>query len=220
MTGASRHPPLLIATRSVHKLAEIRRIFADLPLALLGPSDLGLPEKKEEADLEPFDTFALNAVSKAKHFHARSGIPALSDDSGLCVEKLAGGPGVRSRRFAPTEWAERWGRDEANNRWLLERLRGGAGRPRAQYRCAVAVVTETERHVFEGAVQGRIAPQPRGDGGFGYDPLFVPDGFRDTYAELPASVKDATSHRSAALRRAREWIEECMLVEFAGTRRR
>ncbi len=206
--GGLNPPPVLVATRSAHKLREIRGLLADLPVRLLGPADLGLPEKEEEGDLEPFDTFARNALSKAKYFHRRSGLPVLADDSGLCVDALGGGPGVRTRRFAPPDRVARWGRDEANNRWLLERLAGvGDGARGAHYRCAVALTDDLRHEVVEGIVRGRIARRPRGKGGFGYDPLFVPDGHDRTYAELPQAVKAATSHRSAAVLRARDWIE-------------
>lgn len=211
--GGLNRPPLLVATRSLHKLGEIRDLLDDLPIRLLGPAELGLPQREEEADLEPFDTFALNALSKAKYFHARSGLPVLADDSGLCVDALDGGPGVRTKRFAPGDWAERWGRDEANNRWLLERLSGvGEGERGAHYRCAVALTDDLRHEVVEGTVAGRIGRRPRGTGGFGYDPLFVPDGHDRTYAELPEAVKAATSHRAAAIRAARAWIEREVLV--------
>ncbi|MYC88109.1 MAG: non-canonical purine NTP pyrophosphatase [Gemmatimonadales bacterium] len=210
--GGLNRPPVLVATRSAHKLREIRGLLADLPIRLLGPEDLGLPEHEEEDDLEPFDTFARNALSKAKYFHRRSGLPVLADDSGLCVDALGGGPGVRTRRFAPPDRVVRWGRDEANNRWLLERLQDvDAGRRGAHYRCAVALTDDLRHEVVEGIVRGRIARRPSGSGGFGYDPLFVPEGHDRTYAELPAAVKTATSHRAKAIRQARGWIEREVL---------
>ncbi|WP_420441020.1 non-canonical purine NTP pyrophosphatase [Candidatus Palauibacter sp.] len=217
--GGLNPPPVLVATRSAHKLREIRGLLADLPVRLLGPADLGLPERKEEEDLEPFDTFARNALSKAKYFHRRSGLPVLADDSGLCVDALGGGPGVRTRRFAPPELVARWGRDEANNRWLLEQLESVAEeRRRAHYRCAVALTDDLRHEVVEGIVRGRIARRPDGSGGFGYDPLFVPEGHDRTYAELPAEVKTATSHRAKAVRRARGWIEREVLRIRGGER--
>jgi XTP/dITP diphosphohydrolase len=199
--------PILVATRSAHKLEEIREILADAPVRLLGIEELGLPELAEEAELEPFATFALNALSKAKYFHHRSGVPTLADDSGLCVDALDGGPGVRTKRFAPEEWAARWGRDEANNRWLLERLQGVPPEQRqARYRCAIAIVDDLEHAIFDGSVEGTIAKEPRGKGGFGYDPLFVLDGGEKTFAELPAATKRRTSHRAQALCAALPWI--------------
>ncbi|WP_419161969.1 non-canonical purine NTP pyrophosphatase [Candidatus Palauibacter sp.] len=206
--GGLNPPPVLVATRSAHKLREIRDLLTDVPVRLLGPEDLGLPAREEEEGLEPFDTFALNALSKAKYFHRRSGLPVLADDSGLCVDALGGGPGVRTRRFAPAEWVDRWGRDEANNRWLLDRLGGVAdGERAAHYRCAVALTDDLRHEVVEGVVRGLIVREPRGTGGFGYDPLFVPEGYEGSYAELPEAVKAETSHRSVAVRRARGWIE-------------
>lgn len=200
--------PLLVATRSAHKLAEIRELLADAPIGFLGIDDLGLPELAEEADLEPFETFERNALSKARYFHHRTGVPTLADDSGLCVDALGGGPGVRTKRFAPDDWAEEWGRDTANNLWLLERLRDTrVGDRGAHYRCAIAIVDDLEYATFEGAVHGTIALEPRGEGGFGYDPLFVLEGGTSTYAELPAETKARTSHRARALRAAMPWIQ-------------
>ncbi len=198
---------MLVATRSRHKLEEIREILADAPVRFLGLDDLGLPEREEEAELEPFDTFAQNAISKARYFHTRSGLPTIADDSGLCVDALGGGPGVRTKRFAPDDWAERWGRDEANNRYLLERLgeTPDSGRG-AHYHCAIAAAHDTGHEVFEGRVDGRVARAPRGDGGFGYDPLFIPVGEERTYAELPLEVKTRTSHRANALRNLDLWL--------------
>ena len=215
--GGLNPPPVLVATRSAHKLREIRGLLSDLPVRLLGPADLGLPETEEEDDLEPFDTFARNALSKAKYFHRRSGLPALADDSGLCVDALGGRPGVRTRRFAPAEWVERWGRNEANNRWLLEQLDGVAdGRRGAHYRCAIALTDDLCHEVVEGIAMGHIACGPSGSGGFGYDPLFVPEGHDRPYAELPPEVKVATSHRAKAIRETRGWIEREVLRNRGG----
>lgn len=171
--------------------------------------EIGIPPEPEEEALEPHETFAENALSKARHFHRRSGLPTLADDSGLCVDALEGGPGVRAKRFAPAEKVERWGRDEANNRFLLEKLAGlPRDRRRAHYRCAVAAVGGPGGPlVVEGAVHGRIAGSPRGTGGFGYDPLFIPREERKTYAELPPEAKLATSHRAEAFRQVRPWLE-------------
>ncbi|MFV1986015.1 MAG: non-canonical purine NTP pyrophosphatase [Gemmatimonadota bacterium] len=200
--------PVLVATRSAHKLEEIRSILADAPVRFLSIEDLGLPELAEEAELEPFETFARNALSKARYFHHRSGVPTLADDSGLCVDALDGGPGVRTRRFAPDDWVERWGRAEANNRWLLDRLAGvPPGGRGAHYRCAIAIVDDLEHATFEGTVHGSIAMERRGSGGFGYDPLFLLGGGDASYAELPPATKRATSHRALALRDCLPWLE-------------
>ena len=215
--GGLSAPPVLVATRSAHKLREIRGLLLDLPIRLLGPADLGLPETEEEDELEPFETFAHNALSKAKYFHRRSGLPVLADDSGLCVDALGGGPGVRTRRFAPTDRVARWGRDEANNRWLLEQLDGVAdGLRGAHYRCAVALTDDLCHEVVEGIAKGHIASAPSGAGGFGYDPLFVPEGHDRPYADLPPEVKAATSHRAQAIRRAKGWIEREVMRRRGG----
>lgn len=203
------HPPVLVGSRNLHKLDEIGRILADLPLRFLGPDDLGLQEMEEEAELEPFGSFALNAMSKAKYFHARSGLPALADDSGLCVDALGGAPDVRTKRFAPPDWVEKYGRDEANNRWLLHTLEGVPVTDRgAHYRCVIALSDDLAHAVFEGIVEGRIARAPRGTNGFGYDPLFVLEGGDETYGELPDFVKQATSHRFTAINATRPWLEK------------
>lgn len=200
-------PPVLVATRSAHKLAEIREIMEDVPVRFLSLVDLGLAASHEEDELEPFDTFALNAMSKAKYFHGRTGLPTLADDSGLCVDALDQGPGVRTKRFSPEEWAAKHGRDRANNLWLLEKLADVPPERRgARYRCAIAVTDDCDHAVFEGAVEGRIALEPRGEGGFGYDPLFLLDAGEKTYAELPQETKKATSHRANALRKAIPWL--------------
>ena len=200
-------PPVLVATRSAHKLAEIREIMDDVPVRFLSLLDLGLSPSPAEDELEPFDTFALNAMSKAKYFHGRTGLPTLADDSGLCVDALEGGPGVRTKRFAPESWAREQGRDRANNLWLLDQLTGVPPEERgARYRCAIAVTDDCEHDVYEGSVEGRIALEPRGEGGFGYDPLFLLHGGEKTYAELPPETKKATSHRAAALRRTIPWL--------------
>lgn len=205
--GRLTRPTVLVATRSPHKLDEIRRLLADIPVRLVGPAELDLEPRDEEEDLEPFDTFAANALSKARYFHGRSGVPTLADDSGLCVDALDGAPGVRTKRFAPDAWAAEWGVDRANNRWLLSRLEGVPSERRgAHYACVLAGVDERGESVFEGRVEGVISDAPRGEGGFGYDPLFVPSGEIRTYAELPAAVKERTSHRAGAARAARAWI--------------
>lgn len=207
--GRLSTPTLLVATRSAHKLDEIRRLLADVGVRLVGPADVGLEPRAEEEALEPFDTFGANALSKARYFHHRSGLPTLADDSGLCVDALDGGPGVRTKRFAPPDRADEWGVDEANNRWLLSRLEGvPPDRRGAHYTCVLAGVDRRGEWVFEGRVDGVIVEAPRGDGGFGYDPLFVPVGETRTYAELPAEVKERTSHRAAAARAARDWVAD------------
>lgn len=208
MTADDR-PRLLVATRSPHKLEELRELAGDLPLDFVSLADLGVPETEVEETIEVHGTFAENAAAKARHFHRRTGMPTLADDSGLCVDALDGGPGVRTKRFAPDEMVERWGRDEANNRHLLDRLSGVPREERgAHYHCSLAVRTDEESVVVQGKVDGRIATEPRGDGGFGYDPLFVVPEHGGTFAELPPEVKSSMSHRAEAIRALLPWLEE------------
>jgi len=184
---------LLIATRNAHKLAEIRAIFEVPGLQLVGADEVpGLPDPVEDAP-----TFEGNALKKACELSAASGLWAMSDDSGLEVDALGGAPGVHSARYAGNH-----GDTPANNAKLLAALAGVADR-RARFRCALALCAPDGRTwTVSGACEGWIIEVSRGDGGFGYDPLFVPDGHDRTFAELPAGVKNALSHRGAALRQA------------------
>lgn len=207
---------VLLATRNRHKLAEIRGLLADLPLRIVSPDDLGLAADPAEDAVERWDTFEANALAKVAWFRARTGLPTMSDDSGLCVEALGGEPGVRSRRFAPDSDLRGDDRDAANNRHLLERLRGRPELERgAHYRCALALIDDQFQVVASGRCDGRIADEARGSGGFGYDPLFVPCGFERTFGELPPEAKAAVSHRAAAVRAARPWLTPVVQTDGA-----
>lgn len=198
---------LLVATRNRHKLDEIRQIFTLSGLELLATDEVaGLPEDV----VEDADTFEGNALKKARELCAASGLWALADDSGLEVAALGGAPGVRSARYAgePCDYS-------ANNAKLLAALECVANR-RARFRCALALCAPDGRAwTVEGCCEGRIADAPRGGNGFGYDPLFVPEGQTRTFAELDGAAKHALSHRGRALRRAAE--EWTFLKEGAGT---
>lgn len=198
---------LLIATRNEHKLSEIRELLGEAAPELLSLVDLQAERLDEEDGLEVAETFAGNALAKARHFHRRTGLVTLADDSGLCVDALGGGPGVRTRRLAPAAWARRYGRDEANNRWLLDRMRDVPAEERgAAFRCAVAVVGAEGWFVVEGEVRGRVAGEVRGEGGFGYDPLFLLPDRGQTFGELPREAKQAVSHRARAVDQLRPWL--------------
>jgi len=183
-------------------MREIREILADLPgLEVLDLDEAGIAEAPEEEALEPFDTFEENARSKARYFHARSGLPTVADDSGLEVDALGGEPGVRSKRFAPGDaTGER--RDLENNRHLLDRLAGVPdSRRTARYVCVVAMEDGSgEGVVLRGTVEGRITGSPRGGGGFGYDPLFFVEELGRTFGEATPEEKHARSHRGEAFR--------------------
>jgi len=185
---------LLFATSNPGKLVEVREILGGLDFELISLADLGLP-----APEEPFATFQENAGAKAISCAARASLWTLADDSGLCVDALQGGPGVRSARFADS--------DEARRRKLLEQLRAmPAGRRGAHFFCAVALASPDGQRIFraDGRVDGQIASAPRGSGGFGYDPLFLPDEAPGrTLAELESAEKNRLSHRGRALQRLR-----------------
>lgn len=198
---------VLLASRNLHKLAELRALLADLPVEIVCPLDVGIAEDPTEAGLEVWDTFAANALAKAAWFRARSGLPTLADDSGLCVDALGGGPGVHSRRFAPATCVGADGQDPANNRHLLGLLDDRADEERgAHYECALALLDDGLQVVTSGRVDGRIATEERGSGGFGYDPLFVVPEFERTFGELPPEVKAERSHRARAVKAMRTWL--------------
>jgi XTP/dITP diphosphohydrolase len=184
--------PLLVATRNRHKLEEIRAILAGADLALCDLADRpDAPEVDEDGA-----TFRDNAIKKAATLARWAGMWALADDSGLAVAALDGAPGVRSARYAgePVDIA-------ANNRKLLAALAGIRDRS-ACFRCAIALSDPAgQTRCVEGACAGRIADQPAGDHGFGYDPLFIPDGHALTFAQLPTETKNGISHRARALAR-------------------
>lgn len=198
---------LVVATRNPGKVREIGRILAGRPsIEVVGLGELGIAESPEEDELEVFDTFAENALAKARHFASLTGELTLADDSGICVDALGGAPGVRSRRFAPVEDVRGEGQDTANNRHLLALLANhGEGERGAAYTCAVALAWPDGRDaVFHGRCDGVILHEPRGGGGFGYDPLFYLPGEGATFGELPPQRKDAISHRGRAVRLAAE----------------
>lgn len=195
---------LLFATRNPGKLRELRRLVTGLPIRVVSPDDLGkeIPEVEEDGS-----TFAANAAKKASTYARAAGMHALADDSGICIDALWGKPGIRSARWSEEERPGLAGkeRDEANNEKLLRVLQGVFPEHRgAEYR-AVVTLAGPDGAVLasaEGSCRGTIADAPRGEGGFGYDPLFVPEAAPGrTMAELAAPEKDALSHRGEALRR-------------------
>ncbi|WP_375478861.1 RdgB/HAM1 family non-canonical purine NTP pyrophosphatase [uncultured Jatrophihabitans sp.] len=191
---------ILLASRNAKKLAELRRI--------LGPALPGL-EVVGLADVDPYPeapesgaTFADNALIKAREGLLHTGLPSVADDSGLSVEALNGMPGVLSAR-----WAGRHGDDAANLRLVLDQLADVPDeRLGAAFECAVAYVDVDRELLSAGRMPGRLVREPRGDNGFGYDPIFVPDGHARTSAELSVAEKDAISHRGQALRAMAELL--------------
>lgn len=195
-------PPFLLATRSAHKAAEVARIVAPLGLRIETLADRGVPPDPAEDGIEVFETFRENAIAKAVHFARLTGAAVLADDSGLRVDALDGAPGVRTKRFSGREDLAGQPLDDANNATLLDRLRGVPEERRAaRYVCCAALAWPDGRALATfGSVDGRIASEPRGAGGFGYDPLFHVPALGARFAEVPSSVKDAMSHRARAFR--------------------
>jgi XTP/dITP diphosphohydrolase len=188
----------VVATHNQDKLRELGEILASLELVPL-PDEVELPPEVGE-------TFADNALAKARAVHAVTGMATIADDSGIVARALGGRPGVRSARYAGPEAG-----DEENLELLLRELAGAADRSVA-YVCSLACVDEDgAEHLFEGRCEGQLAGEPRGSGGFGYDPAFVPDdtgpGDRRTMAELSAAEKHAISHRGRAARKFASWLE-------------
>jgi XTP/dITP diphosphohydrolase len=186
---------LIVATRNPDKLIELRRIL-DAGRVPVDVSDLDeFPDMPEVA--ETGLTFTENALLKARAVAAYTGLAAVADDSGLCVDALNGMPGVLSAR-----WAGRHGADHANLELVLAQLADiPADHRGAQFACAAALVLPSgAEHVAEGLLEGSLATAPRGTNGFGYDPIFVPDGYEITTAQMDPADKDKISHRGRALR--------------------
>jgi XTP/dITP diphosphohydrolase len=191
---------LLVGTRSPGKTREIRELFAGLPFEVAFPADRFLVPLPDEADLERGASYTENAVAKARYFAARGGLPAVADDSGLEVEALGGAPGARSARWAGVTGA---GADAANNALLLEQLAGMPDERRAARYCCVVAFLATPSSVpeiVEATCDGFILTEPRGTGGFGYDPLFYSPELRMSFGEAPPAAKHRVSHRGRAFR--------------------
>ena len=185
---------LLIATRNRHKLEEIRQIFKMDNLELVAADDIeGLPEDV----VEDAETFEGNAIKKARTLCDASGLWTMADDSGLEVDALGLAPGVYSARYAGEDCDH-----TANNAKLVRELDGVENRS-ARFRCVIALCSPDGRDwTVSGSCEGSISHTPNGTNGFGYDPLFVPDGYEQSFAELDSAVKNSMSHRGNALKKA------------------
>lgn len=196
---------VLVATANEGKLREIERILSPLGIEIVPP------ERKLEVE-EKGCTFLENAYLKAKAYYEEFGLPALADDSGLVVEALEGYPGIYSSRFYSIDFGGKeeisGSVDETNVRKLLRLLKGRENR-KAKFVAFVVLYIGDVGFFSSGECEGVIAEAPRGEGGFGYDPVFVPKGFSRTMAELNPEEKDSISHRGRALRRLAELLKEC-----------
>jgi len=183
---------LVLASGNAGKLKELAALLAPLGIEVLPQSAFNVSEAEE-----PHPSFVENAIAKARHAARATGLPALADDSGLCVDALGGAPGVLSARFAGEPKS-----DQRNNDLLLERLSGQADR-RARFYCALALVRHADDPqplITTGEWRGVILDAPRGQAGFGYDPLFLVPDLEQTAAEIPAELKNVLSHRGSAFR--------------------
>ena len=186
---------LVLASNNAGKLAELQQLFAELDVTLVRQSELGVSEAEE-----PFRTFVENALTKARHARASTGLPAIADDAGLCVDAFGGLPGVDTAYYA-TQFG--YPKGDANNvKALLEQLAGQANRRAALVSTLVALRShdDPEPLIAVGRVAGEIAPAPVGDNGFGFDPVMYLPAFGKTFAQLTPEVKNAHSHRGQAAR--------------------
>lgn len=187
---------IVFATNNAHKIAEASAVLGDR-FELVTLHECGITEDIPET--EP--TLEGNASQKAHYIYERTGLDCFADDTGLEVAALGGAPGVRSARYATD------GHDfDANNRLLLHNMEGATDRS-ARFRTVISLILGGREHLFEGVVEGRIAESAAGVGGFGYDPLFIPEGSDCSFAEMPAEEKNAVSHRGRAVRKLAAFLD-------------
>jgi len=193
---------LLLGTRNPGKIYEIKLILGDLRLEFSSLNDF--PDVA--VAVEDADTYAGNAIKKARFYAREAGVPTLADDSGLGVEALGGAPGVISHRYAGDN-----ANDADRRRFLLSKLtETGSDNRRARFVCAIAIATVAGEvlNLSEGICEGTITFEPRGESGFGYDPLFVPERYDQTFGELSDEIKNRISHRARALLKVRDFLNQ------------
>jgi len=196
---------LVIATHNPGKLCEIAELIEPLGISCVGAAELGLPEPEEIGN-----SFADNADLKAREAADLSGLPALADDSGLCVDALHGRPGIFSARWAEDADGNRDWMRAMERVWREVEAAGPEAGHDAHFACALALAwpNDGQAETFEGRVDGTLVSPPRGDRGFGYDPMFVPLGFNQTFGELEPELKHSISHRADAFRKLVEAMRE------------
>lgn len=189
---------LVFATNNAHKLEEIRAILGN-KVEVLSLNDISC-----HADIpETADTLEGNAALKAQYIYEHYGLDCFADDTGLEVEALGGAPGVYSARYAGGDGHD----SEANMKKLLKELEGENDR-RAQFRTVICLIEDGKEHFFEGIVKGGIIEEKRGASGFGYDPVFVPEGYEETFAEMGSEEKNRISHRARAVRQLCSYLDK------------
>lgn len=194
---------ILLASGNTHKIEELKQVLKPLGIELKSTLDFEEAEEvvEDKPDLEG------NALKKARYWHQLTGLPALADDTGLEVDALNGAPGVYSARYA----GENVTYDDNVNK-LLKEMNGKENRA-AQFKTVVAFVTDEGEKLFEGVCKGEIISEKRGDKGFGYDPVFVPEGYTQTFAELNSDEKNKISHRARAVEKFLEFIQDISSLE-------
>ncbi len=191
---------IIFATGNRNKLREIQALIGSRA-ELSTPADHGITEDIPEDQ----PTLEGNALQKARYIYEKTGMNCFADDTGLEVEALGGEPGVYSARYAAVNGAGEGHSSEANMALLLERLRGAENR-RARFRTVIALILNGEEHLFEGIVEGEITQERSGAEGFGYDPVFRPTGYEQTFAEMPLELKNSISHRGRATAKLIEFL--------------
>lgn len=188
---------LVFATNNKHKLQEVRDIVGDR-VEVLSLADINCTDDIPETA----DTLQGNALIKARHIYAKYGLDCFADDTGLEVEALDGAPGVYSARYAGEEC-----NSEANMQKLLQNLTGETNR-NAQFRTVIALIIRGEEKLFNGIVKGTIATEKKGDSGFGYDPIFIPEGHSESFAQMSSEMKNSMSHRFRATQQLGDYLKE------------
>lgn len=186
---------LVFATNNAHKLREVAEIVGD-GFEIVSLKEIGCHDEIPETA----DTLEGNALQKARYIHERYGLDCFADDTGLEVDALGGAPGVYSARYAGPGHDSR-----ANMRKLLHELEGIEER-KARFRTAIALILDGKERIFEGIVEGSITKEPRGEAGFGYDPLFAPEGYGETFAEMDEELKNTISHRARAVAKLADFL--------------
>lgn len=187
---------LIFATNNLHKLEEVQHLVGD-SFTLKSLDDIGCTEDIAETGV----TFQENASIKSQYIFSHYGLDCFGDDSGLEIDALNGEPGVYSARYSGT-------RDMAQNLQLALQKLGNTANRRARFKTVISLILQGQEHFFEGTVEGVITDGPKGNGGFGYDPIFRPDGYDITFAEMPLEEKNKISHRARAMQQLVEFLKK------------